>query len=654
MSEYPNQFQAPPPYIPMAKRKRSWILPTILIAIILFLISLPFIIIGGIVGKFSTFESKPIEINSNTVLTINLNSFSEAPTNNPFQLFSENEVRNTLFDIVNSIKAAAEDKNIKGIVLKPGLGMYGFGKAKEISDALINFKKSGKFIYAYLPWGNENTFYIASVADSIFAPSMGFVEMNGYGLSTIFFKNFFDKIGVNFYVEHFEDYKSAGEQFSRANYSDSSKKQLRLLIEERFDELISQLSKNRNIDKKILLDAINRGQYTIDSLMKLGLVDGIATPKDFEDKVFFKVFGKEPTGKECDESDNSKGNCKERVNYLDIAEYAGTSPKVKGDIYDKSTKIAIIQASGAISSESQDINIASNNEGITDGRMVNYLEEARKDKDVKAIIIRIDSPGGSALASDNIWQEIMKVRKEKPVYASMSDVAASGGYYISMACDTIVAYPQTITGSIGVISMIPNASGLLNKIGLTSDTINVGNNSQFLNGAYPFTEYDKKKFRDAMQTIYFDFVSKAAKSRKKTFEELRSVAKGRVWTGQDALKVGLIDVLGNYQDAINIAKKRIGIPTDKKVLVDIYPKPGDKIEEFVKFLKNLGNSGVSVMSSSLLTTSGWNNSDLATFSKVLNALPEGLKQQVKYNISLMEISKNENILLTMPFYPSIK
>jgi protease-4 len=654
MSEYPNQFQAPPPYVPMAKRKRGWVLPVILIAIILFLISLPFIIIGGIVGKFSSFESKPVEIRSNTVLMINLNSFNETPTNNPFQLFAGDEVRNTLFDIVNSIKAAAEDKDIKGIVIKSGLGMYGSAKAKEISDALINFKKSGKFIYSYLPFGNENTYYIASVSDSIFAPSMGIIEMNGYGLSSIFFKNFFDKIGVNFYVEHFEDYKSAGEQFSRANYSDSSKKQLRLLIEERFNELINQIVENRKIDRKVLLDAVNRGQFTIDSLMKLGLVDAVATPQDFEDIVFYKVFGKYPTGKECNDDKDPEGHCKEKVNYVDISEYAGTNPKVKGELYDKSTKIALIQASGTISSESQDINIASNNEGITDGRMINYLEQARKDKDVKAIIIRIDSPGGSALASDNIWQEIMKIRKEKPVYASMSDVAASGGYYISMACDTIIAYPQTITGSIGVISMIPNASGLLNKIGLTSDTINVGNNSQFLNGAYPFTENDKKKFRDAMQSIYFDFVGKAAKSRKKTFEELRSVAKGRVWTGQDALKVGLIDVLGNFQDAINIAKKRIGVPLDKKVLVDIYPKPGDKLDELVKFLKNIGNSGASLMSSSLLTSLGWDNTDLVTFSKILNTLPEGLKQQVKYNISLMEISKKENILLTLPFYPSIK
>jgi protease-4 len=642
-----NQFQSPQPYIPIAKRKRSWVLPTILILIIIFLLSLPFIIIGSIFGKFFKFESKPVEVKSNTVLVLNLNSFNEAPKVNPFAIFSGDESRNTVFDIIGALKAAKNDKNVKGICLKPGLGLYGLGKAQEIVNALIDFKKSGKFIYTYMPFGNENTYYIASVSDSIFAPTMAIIEMNGYGVSTLFFKDFFNKIGVNFYVEHFEDYKSAGEQFSNAHYSDSSRKQLKILVEERFNDLIEQIVNSRKVDKEKLLSAINRGQYTADSLLSLGLIDGYATPQDYEDKVYFKVFGKYPSNNN-NEQDEEATN---KVHYVDITNYAASTPKAKDELYNKRTKIAIIQAAGEITSDSQTITPINEDAGITDGRMVKYLEEARTDNDVKAIILRVDSPGGSALASDNIWQEIMKVRKEKPVYASMSDVAASGGYYISMACDTIIAYPQTITGSIGVISMVPNVSGLLNKLGFTTDTINVGKDAQFMNGSFPFTDYDKKKFRDAMQTIYFDFVSKAAKSRKKTFEELRAVAKGRVWTGQDALKIGLVDMLGNYQTAIDVAKKRLGIPLDKKVLVELYPKPGDNIEEFINFLKNLGNTQSSSLSASL-TLLGFNNADLAAFSKIINTLPPGLQMQIKYNLTLMQICKKENILLTLPFYPN--
>jgi protease-4 len=472
---------------------------------------------------------------------------------------------------------------------------------------------------------------------------MGFFEMNGFGVSGLFFKNFFDKIGIDFYVEHFEDYKSAGESFSRANFSDSSKVQIRILLQQRFDELISQIAENRKIDRAKLISAINRGQYTTDSLMALGLIDGIATPNDFEDKVYYKVFGKYPSN---DSEDNEKSK---KVNYVNLSEYAGTDYPKSGKLYNDDTKIAIIQASGEISSDSQGITPGGNNEGITDGKMIKYLEEARKDKDVKAIIIRIDSPGGSALASDNIWQEIMKVRKEKPVYASMSDVAASGGYYISMACDSIVAYPNTITGSIGVISLVPNVSGLAGKLGFTSDTINIGDHSQFLNGMYPYSDYDKAKFREAMKTIYWDFVGKAAKNRKKTFEELRAVAKGRVWTGTDALRLGLIDKLGNFQTAIDLAKQRIGVPLDKKVLVDIYPKPGDQFEEFLDFLKNIGNMSTSDISS-MLQGMGLKSSEISSLNAVWSTLPQGMQEQIKYNLKLMQISKRENILMVLPFY----
>lgn len=645
MSAQNQPFQPPQPYVPMARRRRGWVLPVIIIAVILLIISIPFFLFIGVVSSVTEIESKPVEVTKNTVLVLDLNTFHEVPGNNPFAVFSGESTKNTIFDLVAAIKAAKDDKKVKGIYIKPGMEQFGYAKANEITNALLDFKKSGKFIYAYLPWASENGFYVASAADSIFAPGMGFFEMNGFGASGLFFKNFFNKIGIDFYVEHFEDYKSAGESFSRANFSDSSKAQIRVLLVQRFEELMNQIAQNRKIDKNILIEAVNRGQYTSDSLISLGLIDGIATPSDFEDKVFFKVFGKYPSDNDNDpDKEGSK-----KVNYVNLSSYAGTDYPKKGKLHNEDIKIAIIQAAGEITSDSQGITPTGNNEGITDGKMIEYLEDARKDKNVKAIIIRIDSPGGSALASDNIWQKIMKVRLEKPVYASMSDVAASGGYYISMACDTIVAYPNTITGSIGVISMIPNVSGLAGKLGFTSDTINVGNHSQFLNGMYPYNDYDKAKFREAMKTIYWEFVSKAAKNRKKTFEELRSVAKGRVWTGSDALKLGLVDQLGNFQTAIDIAKKRIGVPLDKKVLVEMYPRPQDQFEEFLNFLKKFGEMNSSEISG-ILESVGVKAADANSLNAVWSSLPEGIKQQIKYNLKLMQISKKENVLMVLPFY----
>lgn len=634
-----SQFQTPQPYVPMSKRRNRWILPTILIIVIIGVVSIPFILIGAFFSGISKFESQPIEVSKNSVLEINLNSFAEAPQMSPFMIFEVAGNRQTLFNIVAQIENAKYDDRIEGIVLRDGMGQYGFGVARELITALKSFKESGKFIYSYFTFANENVYMVASVSDSIFAPKMGFFELNGYGVSGMFMKGFFDKIGVDFYVEHFEDYKSAGEGFSRTKYSDSAKKQLRILVEQRYDEFLNTIAKNRKIDRSALNDAVNRGQYSADSLLGLKLIDGICTPDEFKDKVYYKVFGelpKDDTGEKKSDKKSSK------ISYVNVFDYA-TDPKT-GDVFDENIKIAYIETEGAISSSDQTMD--GQQEGITDGRLIKDLEDARKDPKIKAVIIRINSPGGSALASDNIWYAIQKVRKEKPVYASMGDVAASGGYYISMACDTIVAYPNTITGSIGVISMVPNLTGTLDKLGVTVDTINVGNNSQFMNGTLPFKESDKAKFREIMKSVYDDFVGKAAKSRKMEFEQLRALAKGRVWTGTDAKRVGLVDTLGTVKTAFDIAKTRIGIPKGKKVYVEFYPKLDQSLEEFIKFIKNFGRNFKAQGVMEQITR----GTDLEVAQKLYKSFPTFMQKQIKYNMRLLEISKKENVLLTLPFY----
>lgn len=634
-----SQFQSPQPYVPMSKRRNRWILPTILIIVIIAIISVPFILVGVFFSGISQFESQPIDVSKNSVLEINLNSFAEAPKMDPFSIFEVAGNRQTLFNIVAQIENAKYDDRIEGIVLRDGMGQYGFGVARELITALKSFKESGKFIYSYFTFATENVYMVASVSDSIFAPKMGFFELNGYGVSSMFLKGFFDKIGVDFYVEHFEDFKSAGESFSRTKFSDSAKKQLRILVEQRYDEFLNTVAENRNIDRTVFSSAVNRGQYSSDSLIALKLIDGICTPDEFKDKVHYKVFGELPKDEKNDKKNDKKSS---KISYISVFDYA-TDP-ITTDIYDENIKIAYIETEGAITSSDQ--NMSGQEDGITDGKLIKDLEDARKDPKIKAVIIRINSPGGSALASDNIWYAIQKVRKEKPVYASMGDVAASGGYYISMACDSIIAYPNTITGSIGVISMVPNLTGTLDKLGLSVDTINVGDNSQFMNGTMPFKESDKAKFRELMKTIYDDFVGKAAKSRKMEFEQLRALAKGRVWTGTDAKRVGLVDTLGTVKTAFEIAKNRIGIPKGKKVYVEFYPKLDQSLEEFVKFLKNFGRNFKPQGVMDQITR----GTDLEVAQKLYNSLPTFMQEQIKYNMRLIEISKKENVLLSLPFY----
>lgn len=637
MEENEPKYQ-PPRYVPRARRRNAWVLPTVIIVIVLAVFIIPVVIFFSTIGSFTKYTQEPqVKVKTNTVLTIDLNSFNEVGGTNPFAFFGSGMRSGTFFETINSIKAAKDDPDIKGIVLKDGMGGYGYGKATDLLNALNEFKKSGKFVYSYFNYGNEVTYYPAVVSDKIFCPSMGFFELNGFGVSALFFKNFFDKIGLDYYVEQFEDYKSAGEQFSRTKFSDSAKAELRVLVEQRFNTLIDTIAKYRNLDAKYVFDAVNRGIYSSDSLLALKFIDGIMTEQDFEKEVYKKVFGK----------DVSNISDLEDVNYVSIGGYTHrekTEEKADGDEH---KMIAIIQAVGTISSDFQ-VNPYQSDEGITDKRYIEYLEEARADKDVKAIILRIDSPGGSALASDNIWQKIREVRKEKPIYASMSDVAASGGYYIAMGCDTIIAYPQTLTGSIGVISMIPNVSKMMDKIGFTVDTISVGNNSQFFNGAVPFKDQDKQKFREMMFTMYKSFVSKAAESRNKSFEDMRKLAKGRVWSGEDALKLGLVDMLGNWQTAIDVAKKRIGVPLDKKVAIEIYPKPKDEFEMIIDFMKNFGNANPSDLMS-MLNTLGFNKSQISTYSQIIDKLPSNLKRQMMYNLQVIALTQNEQSLFVMPY-----
>jgi len=382
--------------------------------------------------------------------------------------------------------------------------MLGWAKRAEFIEDLEKFKSSGKFIYAFIEVGNENDYFTALPADKIFLAREGVMEMNGFSISALFLKGLFDKIGIEYYVQQFEDFKSAGEQFSRTKFSDSARLAYREILNQRYKVFLSALEKYRNIPQKVAQELLDKGIYSPDSLVKFKFVDTLLNDNQAKEYIRSVVLGNKYKG----------DTTKDKVNFISIKDYLNSEELTEFEKTDKENAIAIVYASGPIVQRTAKSPINMDLE-IDPDNFIKNLKKAREDKKVKAIIIRIDSPGGSVIASDEIWEEIQRTKKIKPVYASMSDVAASGGYYIAMACDTIIAHPLTLTGSIGVISMVPNFSKMINKIGVTVDTLSTNKSSQDLNLFIPFSQKQKDKLEDLARPIYYRFVDKVAKSRKK-------------------------------------------------------------------------------------------------------------------------------------------
>ncbi len=637
-----NQPQAKPPQMPpyppsyyrTPRKSSNWWIPLTIIGVFLILVVVIIVVFFSFVA--SSIESQPVEVKKNSVLYLNFaKGLKEYNKENPFAAFTGGGTPATFLSTLTAIKNAKTDDNIKGIYYRSSFRNTGFAKTAELIDAITDFKSSGKFVYSYIEVGNERSYLNALPSDKIFMPEEGYLGLNGFGITGMFFKNMLNDIGVDFYVQQYEDFKSAAEAFIRTKFSDSARVQLYSLIDQRYDYLLDEIAENRPMDRKSANEMISRGIYTADSLLDLKFIDELATESQVINKMKFIVFG------DTINPDDEKLELISPGSYN--SGYKGGDDKKA----DKDKQIAIIYGVGTIGSGKGSDSPFDDEMRIHSGSFVKYLKKAREDDDVKAIILRIDSPGGSVIASDEIWSEIMKTKKVKPIYASMSDVAASGGYYMAMACDTIIARPETITGSIGVILAIPNISRLLGKIDVTTDTLSTTPSAQFLNGAYPFTDRDKAKLHSISEKIYKRFVSKVAESRGKTFDEARAVAKGRIWTGKDAMDRGLIDVLGGFKTALDIAKRSMGVDPEQKVYVKVFPEHKEGIEALLDMF-GMGDKDNDDASSgtNLAKMLGMNaNQLLASW----DGLPENFKVQFKYILELIELSKNEQVMMAMPY-----
>jgi protease-4 len=498
-----------------------------------------FLLLMGVAASASKGEDQPIEENSVLKLSFNKPIREREGAENPFEGLdipgASDDASIGIVEFKKAIAAAKSDDKIKGIYMDMSVVMGGFASLEELRNALIDFKKSGKFIVAYGEIYTEGAYYLASVADKIYLNPAGMLEFNGLNTTVMFFKGAMEKLEIKPEIFKVGDFKSAVEPFLLEKMSDPSRQQTTSFLNSIYGHYLDKVAASRGIDRK-QLGVISDSMLVREApdALKYKLVTNVGYYDEVQDEIrkLVKIKADEKIEYVGLGSYQKKGSAKENLN----------ESKGKGD------RVAVIFASGEIQSGK------GSDEVIGSDRIAEAIRKARLDKKVKAVVLRINSPGGSAMASDVMWREVMLTKKVKPVIASMSDVAASGGYYMAMACDTIVAQPTTITGSIGVFGMMFNAQDFLkNKLGITTDGVKTGQFSDLGNMSRPLTAYERKVIQQSVEKIYYDFTSKAAEGRDMKVEDLRAVASGRVWSGVEAKEKGLVDVLGGLDDAVRIA-----------------------------------------------------------------------------------------------------
>lgn len=531
------------------------ILATLLALIIFFGFS--FFLFIGILTALS--DKEKYEVKENSILHIKLNKpISEMEIDNPFDELGGFGGPSTigLVELKNSIRNAAGDDKIKGIYLDVTYFMGGMATLKELREELNKFKESGKFIYAYSEFYTEGAYYLASVADKVYLNPEGELELNGLNANVTFFKGMLDKFGIEAQIFRVGEFKSAVEPFMRKDLSEANELQLKELLNGLNNTMLQDIATSRAIALERLNDISDKMEAReSEDAKNLKLVDDLIYYDQFLEIMNAATDGSSP----------------ELVSH--------NKYKTSYSTYKSSTnKIAVIVAEG-------DIVMGKGEEGsVGSDKFAKLIREAREDDGIKAIIIRVNSPGGAYIASDVMWREIELAKKVKPVIASMSDYAASGGYYLSMPCDTIVAQPNTVTGSIGIFGMLFNFSGLLeDKLGITNDDVSTGEFSGMMTVTRSLTDVEKSIIQKSLEKNYDTFISKAAAGRGMSKEDLLAVASGRVWTGEQAKEKGLVDVLGTFEDAVSIAAAKANLGDDYKLRYYPESKPF-----FEKLMEDLG------------------------------------------------------------------
>lgn len=570
----------------------------------------------GILAIWAALRKSEPTIRDNSVLTLRVaGELPDYSPDDPFKKYFGGPDQ-SLTGLVMQFKKAKVDRRIKAILLDVNMSGVGWGKAEEIRDAIADFRSSGKPVYAYLEFGLNKEYFIATACDKIIVPPPGELFINGLAADVMFFRGSLDKLGIYPDIYQIGKYKSAGDMFTQKQMTDAHREYINSMLDDLFNRYVNNIAQARKKTPEEVRGLIDNAPYNAIQAKEAGLIDE-AMYRDEVEKQLKSLLGQ----KETDTLAAVRG-----FDYRDV------SPESLG--LNKGERLAVIYASGTIESGTSQ-NSPSGEQSIGSDTVAKALNDAAADKTIKAIVLRVDSPGGSGLASDIIWRAVEQANQKKPVVVSMSDVAASGGYYISASAAKIIAQPSTITGSIGVVAGKPVMRGFYDWLGLSNEYVLRGKTAGMFRATEKFSDEERVKFEEWIKTTYYrDFIPKVAKGRSKDPEYVDSVGQGRVWTGAQAKDRGLVDDFGGLDKAIEVAKQLAKIPADKGVERVILPYPTTFLQQ-------------------LLSPSDNSNTEIEQQRKVFAALPEDARRALRF-MALMDRMKNGESMLLMPFDLRVK
>ncbi|HLJ11006.1 MAG TPA: signal peptide peptidase SppA [Planctomycetaceae bacterium] len=538
------------------------------------------------------------------------------------------EMTETLDAAIGRLTKAADDEKIDGVVLKINSPTIGSAKMNAFRKAIARVQAKGKKVHAWLDGASNMDYLLASACDEIVMPEPGTLMLVGIRAEVTFYKKLFDLVGVKADMLRVGEYKSAAEPYSRTEMSPEFRKEMEEILDDRYSQLVDTIAASRKLAREKVTAAIDAGPLTARQAKDLGLIDRLGYEDDLDAALEKKADGKtfklvKKYGKKKTDTDFSglPGMMKMMEMLMGIEQ-----PKRKSS----NPKLAIIYANGLIMTGKSQSDFLTGESVMGSDTMIKAIREANKDATVKAIVLRVDSPGGSALASDLMWHELELVKK--PFVVSMGDVAGSGGYYIAMGADRIFADPGTITGSIGVVGGKFALNGLYGKIGITTDVISRGKNSGVNSSTTGFSDNERESMQRLLNDIYDQFTTKAAQGRKMEKDKLEKLARGRVYTGSAAVKIGLVDELGSLDDAIAYAKKQAGVGPDEKLEKLVLPKATSPLESLFGSLDP--------------------NADARLGTSSLRQLLRGISPELEQNLQILHVLQalsRDRVLAVMPF-----
>lgn len=567
-------------------------------------------------------DSKEVGTAANTALLVTI-SGELAERSDSIVLFSQQS--KSLKDYLDTFRRAREDTTVKAVLVRITSSQIGFAQAQELRAAIAELRSRGKKTYGILEDDSQPSYLVAAACDEVVLPPSGELMIYGIKADSYFIRGLLDKVGVKAHVVHVGQYKSFGEMFTNDEFTTPARENMTEIVNDAYDLLVNTIAESRKLPRDVVDAAVNRGPASPQEALAAKLIDRISYTDDLLAELEKKKFNV------VDTSDYAKDSTEksEDMNLFSLFSMMG-----KGTTAAKASKypeVAVVYAVGSIQLGSKEGVMFGGEEGIYSDDFIEMLQEIQDDSKVKAVILRVNSPGGSAFASDLIWKKIEELKKHKPVVASMGDVAASGGYYIAMGASKIIAQEGTMTGSIGVVGGKIDLAEIYDKVGINKSTISRGQYATLFSETNGFSQEERALIEKMMSRTYDDFVSKAARSRHVTKEKLNELAQGKVWMGSRAKSVGLVDENGGISRAILETKTLMGLTKDDKVSLIAYPKEVGFVEMLQKAL------------------SGNVTAQVSPISVMSEALPTEAKVVVKFANTLKNLFAREKVLAISPF-----